>query len=540
MSKSQKNYIYHLMFPALIYSFFTGTLVGVVIVLFKYLANLAGTWSGKLYDAMRANPKVTLGTAVFLCAAAGVYLFVYRRHGNLRGGGIPTSIGILRGLIPFNWVHNAVGVFFLSLLTFFIGVPLGTEGPSVQIGTALGRGMTRIFAKKHAAWDRYIMTGGACAGFTAATDAPISGMMFAIEEAHQRISPMIILVSTVSVTASKIACAALSPLLGVSTRLFPQMTLPVFSLSGLWLPVLIAIAVGLFSVVFLKYYIVLRHFWKRHIIRLPEYVRILGVLLLTLGFGLLSDNFLSSGHHMIGELMEGHLVWYLLLAYIVVRSALMIFANSAGITGGMFLPIMALGAMISSVIGGLLITYTPLGREYYSIIVVLGITSCIAGMMKMPLTAVVFAIEALSAHENIIPVLLASFISYFITEIFGMESINDRVLGHRLADMRGDRAPTVMDLYVTVQKDTFAVGKQIRDIFWPANTFVLSVQHAADDNAEMDERGEKTLRAGDRLHVCYSTYNEEDTRCELFAIVGEQEYTEAFRYPMHAKHTGKP
>ncbi|MGM9626063.1 MAG: chloride channel protein, partial [Eubacteriales bacterium] len=330
MRKPQKNYIYHLLFPALLFSFFTGALVGTVIVLFKYCAGVVMHWSDIMYDAMRAQPLYCLPLIAFLCLAAGLYKFLYKRHHNLRGGGIPTSIGILRGLIPFNWIRNTIGVFGLSLLTFFIGVPLGTEGPSVQIGTALGRGTTRIFAKKHAAWDRYIMTGGACAGFTAATDAPISGMMFAIEEAHQRISPMIILVSTASVTASKIVCAALSPVLGISTSLFTPMTLPAFTNRWLWLPVLIALAVGLFSVLFLQYYSLLKHFWNKYVKRLPEYVRILAVLLLTVGFGLISGSFLSSGHEMIDELIGGHMVWYLLLAYIVVRATLMIFANNAG------------------------------------------------------------------------------------------------------------------------------------------------------------------------------------------------------------------
>ncbi len=535
MTDRRKNYIYNLLFPALIYSFLTGALVGCVIVLFKFCASAVMKWSGTLYGLLRENPIYLLPTAALLCLFAFLYAVVYKRHGNLRGGGIPTSIGILRGLIPFQWIYNAVGVFCLSLLTFFIGVPLGTEGPSVQIGTALGRGATRLFAKKHGAWDRYIMTGGACAGFCAATDAPISGMMFAIEEAHQRISPMIILVSTVSVTASKIACAALAPVFGVPTYLFAPMTLPLCELRSLWLPVLIAVAVGLYAVLFLKYYTFLRRLWTGYMTRLPEYVRILFILLLTLISGFISAETLSSGHHMIGELIEGHLVPHLLLAFIAVRATLMILAGSAGITGGMFLPIMALGAMISSVIGGLLITYTPLGAEYYSIIVVLGITACIAGMMKMPLTAVVFAIEALSAYENIIPVLLAAFVSYLITEIFEVESINDYVLERRLETLHEGRAPRVVDLYVTVQKDTFAVGKQVRDIFWPANTFVLSVQHRSERSAELDQRGEQTLRVGDRLHLCYSSFNEDDTRGELFAIVGKQEPSEEFAYPNRAE-----
>ena len=84
----------------------------------------------------------------------------------------------------------------------------------------------------------------------------------------------------------------------------------------------------------------------------------------------------------------------------------------------------------------------------------------------------------------------------------------------------------VIDTFVAVSEDSFAVGKQIRDIFWPANLFVLSVKHSQKHGAEVDEHGGKELRAGDVLHVRYSTCDEPQTKSELTAIVGEQDYSE--------------
>ncbi len=534
----KNTYIYNLLFPALVYATLTGICVGCCIVLFKFCASHVIRASGAAYTFLRANPGFLPIAVVILFGAAALCAVVYRFHSNLRGGGIPTSIGILRGLIPFRWIYNFFGVFAMSQLTFFLGVPLGTEGPSVQIGTALGRGITRIGSrtagKKHAAWDRYLMTAGACAGFCTATDAPISGMMFAIEEAHQRISPMIILVSTISVTAAKVTSALLSPLFGINTYLFAPMHLISLKPGELWLPVLIAGAVGLFAVLFLKYYLRLRTLWQRfqvHLYRLlPSRMHHIGavlplflIFLMTLITGLLSEENLSSGHHLIEELMHGYHAWYLLFAVVAIRMTVMIFANCAGITGGMFLPIMALGAMISSIIGGFLITHTQLTSGYYPVVVVLGITACIASMMKMPLTAIVFAIEALSAHNNIVPVLLVSVLSYFITELFEVESVNEIVLEHRLEDKRRGKEPVTVDTTVLVGENTFAVGKQVRDIFWPANLFVLSVRHNTDAKAEMDERGDKTLRPGDILHVRYETYDPDETERELYAIVGSEQ-----------------
>ncbi len=519
-----KTYLYNLIFPAFIYGIVSGTIVGIAIVFFKFCAAHIIAWSGKGYDFLRLHPIWCFPVIMILFGAAWLSAKMYDKHPNVRGGGIPTSIGILRGLISFHWLKNAIRVFCASLATFFIGVPLGNEGPSVQIGTALGRGITRIFARKNQAWDRYIMTSGACAGFTAATDAPISGMMFAVEEAHQRISPMIILVATISVTFSKISSEIISPLLGVSEELFEPMELPEVSLPQLWLPFLIGIVVGLFSVVFLKYYTLLNQFWTKKLAKIPNKWKIFAVFLMTLGMGLVSYRFISTGHALIETLMNGYVIWYFLLICLILRATIMIFASSSGITGGMFLPIMTLGAIISSLLGGLIIHSSPLTAEYYSVVVVLGISACIAGMMKTPLTALVFSMEALSAQNNILPVLLTVVISYFITELFGVESINEHVLKNRIQELRREKEPIVIDTFVTVQASSFAVGKQIRDIFWPCNLFVLSVKHAAQVGAEVDERGDKTLRADDILHVRFSTYTEAETRAELFAIVGEQEF----------------
>ena len=82
---------------------------------------------------------------------------------------------------------------------------------------------------------------------------------------------------------------------------------------------------------------------------------------------------------------------------------------------------------------------------------------------------------------------------------------------------------TVSEAVVTVCEDSFAVGKQIRDIFWPHNLFILSIKFVSNNHIEVDEHGGKSIRAGDVLHVRYSTYNEERTIEELLAIVGHQE-----------------
>ncbi|MBQ4599803.1 MAG: chloride channel protein [Clostridia bacterium] len=524
MNKKRKNSAWSTLLP-LFYGALVGALVGAVVVVFKLCAKVVIAFSEEMYAAAKEQWWIALLLLAAFAVIAVVSSLIYKKVPNARGGGIPTSIGIVRGLIPFHWVKNLIAVFGLSLSGFFVGVPLGTEGPSVQIGTAIGRGVTRVCARKRPAGDRYLMTGGACAGFTTATGAPVSGIMFALEEAHQRISPMILMVTTVSVVFSKIVSDLLSLLVGVSTALFPAMQPLTLGAKDLWLPALIGLVVGLFSVAFLKYYTLLQKFWSKKLSRIPALGKILIVFALTFAFGMLSYSNISTGHELMIHLFEEGGIWYWLLLCLAVRSTLMILASSSGITGGLFLPLMSLGALVAAVVAALLHAM-GLGMEYYSIIMILGITACLAGMMKMPVTAMVFALEALFASSNVLPVILAALISYAITEIFEVHSITDSVLHNRIRDQHGDVKPAVYDGFVTVKAGSFAVGKQIRDILWPNNMFVLSVKRETQSGAVMDEHGEKYLHVGDELHVRYSTYDRAATRAELSAIVGEQQYAE--------------
>ena len=449
--------------------------------------------------------------------------YVYKRLPSVRGGGIPTSIGILRGIITFKWLRTLLGVFIVSLGSFLIGVPLGNEGPSVQIGTAVGKGSVQPFSKKHRAWERYSMTGGACAGFCVATGAPVSGIVFAIEEAHQRISPMIVIVSSVSVMFSRITTELLSPMLGVSINLFPRLNLPSLQIKDIWLPLVIGVLLGLFAVAFLNYYRLIYSFFNKLLKKLPHAYKIFIVFALTLIFGLVSFKYISTGHGLIEELLStNNIAIIALILILLIRSTLTLFANTNSVTGGLFLPIMALGTVISSVIAKATILL-GLSESYYTVILVLGITACISGMMKMPITAIVFAIEALSAYDNILYVIAVSATAYVITEIFRAESINDTVIERRSHELNGIRESKIVDTFVTVKKNTFAVGKQIRDIFWPRGLLVLAVKKDEKRENEVDQYGGKALIDGDVLHIRYTTYDENQTVSELYAIVGEQE-----------------
>ena len=523
MKKRFHNSFLHTFLPALSFGALTGILTSLAVNLYKVCAKNILAFSEKGYHWMA--DRLYLIPLVLACFLLPAFLFayIYKRIPNLRGGGIPTSIGILRGIIPFKWARNLIGIFAMSLVSFLVGVPLGNEGPSVQMGVAIGRGSVFSFGKRFRAWERYSMTGGACSGFSVATGAPVSGVLFAVEEAHQRISPMILMIATTSVMFASLTTELIAPILGVSTALFPTMALPTLSVKDVWIPVLVGITVGLFAVLFLSYYRVIFALFNKKLKSISHGWRIFFVFVLTFAAGLCSYSFISTGHELILHLLDGKTALWMLLLLLIVRSTLTLCANSNRITGGIFLPLLAVGTLVSSLLGKLLVDVCGLDAKYYTIVLVLGIVACIAGMMKMPLTAIVFAIEALSCYDNIIYVIIVAGIAFAITEIFGVESINDRVLENRVHELNEGKTPTVLDRYLTVRNGAFAVGMHVRDIFWPNGLFVLAHTHTVPID-QRDKHAVKALHPSDVLHIRCSTFDDKQTKEDLNAILGDQDF----------------
>ncbi len=516
-----RHYFLHRLCPALLYGATGGTVTAAIVVAYKYAAAHIIHWSGMGYEVLRRQPLWLVAVLPVLIGLAWLFATAYKRQPNLKGGGIPTSIGIIRDFITFRWLSNLIGTFVLSLGSFLLGVPLGNEGPSVQIGTAVGRGCVRVAGIKGRPWDRYAMTGGACAGFATATGAPVSGLLFAIEEAHQRVTPLLVTVAATAVAFARVTSSLLCPLLNVSDSLFGTMSFDTLATSQLWIPVLVGVAVGLFGVLFLRYYRFLSYVSSKTLGALPLLWKIAGIFLLTLLAGLVSSAFISTGHHLLEELFHAPAGAWMLMAILLVRSTLTLSANAVGITGGLFLPLMAVGAIPAALLAQLLIAIGAIDSSLAPLLLALGVTASISGIMKTPLTAILFALEALSLGSNVLVVIVVTIAAYVMTEIFGAKSVTDCVLEARLEQSHAHKRRRVREIYVTVKSGSFADGKAVNDILWPGQLTVLSYQKDNQTGWE-DVEGGHLLAAGQRLHLRYTVFGHDETVEQIAAIVGSQ------------------
>ena len=513
MPANRVTYVKNILIPCLVFSTAAGAGTGILIFLFKWAASSVIGLSSDVYDAVREHPAyfpLLLLGALLLGLTAAVVL---RNVPDCRGGGIPTAIAILRGLTPFHWLKSIVFVFGSAMLTYLCGVPLGNEGPSVQMGTAVGRGIV----KKHPAWDRYIMTGGACAGFAAATGSPFTGILFAFEEAHRRFSPMIVLTSATAVLAGSTVMKLLCSLTDMEYALFAFPAMPELPLRYFWTAPAVGLLIGFAAAAFTAAYGKIRHLVKHTLIRIPYMVKITAIFVLTACVGFVSGDCIGSGHDLVDELMEGHGVWYLMILWFLVRALLLLLANNADVTGGLFVPTLAFGAILGGLCGDILTLAGILPEEYYSVMVMMGIAAFLGAASRIPLMALAFTGEALGGLPNLLPAAIGITAAYLVVETLGIPAFTDTVVESKAEAAHAGKTAQIVDLHLTVAPDSFVVGKEIRDILWPPTCTVLSVRR--NPSASHSEPG---IGGGDLLHVHYQTYDPEATLAVLEALVGEQ------------------
>lgn len=515
--KKPLPYLKNILLPCLVFSAITGVLTGILIFLFKLASSRVVELSVQAYAFARQNP---LYVPLLLLGASALGLlaaWILRAAPNCRGGGIPTSIALLRGLIEFKWIKSVFFLFASAMLTYLGGVPLGTEGPSVQMGTAVGRGSVQLFAKKHHAWDRYIMTGGACAGFAAATGAPITGIFFAFEEAHRRFSPMIFMSASMTVLFGTATTELLCKRAGISASMFDLVVADVLPLSFLWVAILIGIICGICAIFFTKIYRICGNVLKNKLQKLPFTLKIVAVFVAVALIGLSSKHLIGSGHELIHELIHGDGTWYLLILYFCIRAILLIVANNVGVTGGLFVPSLAFGAILGALCGRTLISLGLLGEQYSLIAIIIGMASFLSAASRTPITAITFAAEALCGFSNILPVTAGVTFAFLTIETVGVIGFNETVLESKVEAEHAGKTAHIVNAYLTVQNGSFAVGKEIRDILWPPTCVILSVDK---NPATVGSFG---ISEGDVLHVHYRSYDPPATQVLLEALVGKQD-----------------
>ncbi|MDD3213620.1 MAG: chloride channel protein, partial [Eubacteriales bacterium] len=206
----------------------SGLVAGLLVVLFRLGMEYGVDTSVEIYAYLRLHPIVIVPWVGLIAVVGLVIARLIKYEPMACGSGIPQVEGMVIHGMKIKSYSVLIVRFLAGIMSSFFGLSLGREGPSIQIGAA----GSQIVAKKtsnNKMEENYLITAGAAAGLSAAFCAPLSGIMFALEEVHRSFSALILITATTaSLTANVLATLVfgLKPILNFTQT--PQLPITLF------------------------------------------------------------------------------------------------------------------------------------------------------------------------------------------------------------------------------------------------------------------------------------------------------------------------
>lgn len=399
-----------------------GLIGGFIVLLYRVALTFAGNWLIKILSYIKGNPFRCAVWFLILMALAWIVGRLVKWEPMISGSGIPQVEGEVSGRLSQNWKRVLPAKFAGGFLCMLGGLSLGREGPSIQLGAMAGQGISRALGRGKRE-EKFLMTCGASAGLSAAFHAPLADMMFAVEEIHKTFSiPILLPVMTASVTADYIA----SHILGLDPVFHFQIT-EYLPQNYYWLLILLGILVGV-SGVFYNWGMLKAQELYRKIPFLKETGRLL-IAFLTAGvLGLVMPSVLGSGSGLIVSLTKGEMVLGMVVLTLVVKFLFSAVSFGSGAPGGIFFPLLILGALLGAVFAMTGAEFFGLDPVYINNFVLLGMTGFFTAIVRAPLTGIILLFEMSGSISQMLSLSIVSVTAYIVATLMRSEPIYDSLL----------------------------------------------------------------------------------------------------------------
>lgn len=481
-----------------------GALVGVLVTAYRLVLTHGERFVEWVSATLADRPALLAPWLLALCLAAFVVGLLVRWEPDTAGSGIPQVDAEVMGARSMRWWRVLPAKFVEGAIGAFAGLSLGREGPSVQLGGMVGKGVSQGLGRGRGE-ERLLVTCGASAGMAAAFHAPLTGVMFAVEEIHKSFSaPVVISVMCAAVLGDYVA----SQLLGLSPVV-------VFTLSEFvpheWYGMLAAfgVAMGLVSCIhnagmFLAQDVLSRLRFGAPFVRLLIPFALCGVC------ALVAPLLLCGGDAIVEVLRRPQGLTAAVLAGLLVgKFVLTCVCFGSGAPGGTLFPLVAMGALAGALLGEICIGTFGLDRVLVSNFMVLGIAGLFAGVVRAPVTAVVLAFELTGSLDALLSVTLVSVLSYTTANLLKVDAYYEhlvaRLLGIDVEHAHERWASQGRQLHAfTVTAGSEACGSSVLGLGLPAGVLIVTVTR---HGRRLVPHGSTVLEAGDQLLVLFDQDN---------------------------------
>jgi chloride channel protein, CIC family len=388
-----------------------GALVGLTVVAFIVLTEHVGA---RIYPPGGAAWHRVLAPVVG-ALTMGYLLFKY--FPDARGSGVPQTKAALYARGGRITLGTVFGKFFCTSVTLASGIPLGREGPSVQVGAGLASVLGRALGLSPAKVKALVPV-GAAAAVAAAFNTPLAAVLFALEEVvgdlHAPVLGSVVLASATS-------WAMLRLLLGND----PLFKVPQYQLVSPWefgVYAVLGVLGGLVSVAFTKLLAGMRDRFLRFPRKTVWFQPLAGGLLVGV-MGWFVPQILGVGYTYVGAALNGGMAVKLMVLLLVLKFFAVVTSYASGNAGGIFGPALFLGAMLGGTVGTAAHHLAPAHVAAPGVYALVGMGAAFAGIVRAPMTSVVMIFETTRDYAIIVPLMISNLVSFFISSRLQREPI---------------------------------------------------------------------------------------------------------------------
>lgn len=475
-----------------------GFVTGILVTFFRISLEKADLFRISILDNIGLTGNGIFHGILLLALCFFIVVLCSLRVPLCSGSGIPQVKGELMGQIEQDWFKIIIAKFIGGVCAIGAGLSLGREGPSIQLGAMVGKGFSK-FGKKLRTEEKMLMTCGAAAGLSGAFCAPLAGVVFSLEELHKNLSTEILL----STMAASVASDFVSSYIFGLKPVFDLVVCEKLPLNKYWMVGLLGVVLGVFGV----FYNLMTKITQNIYDKLPyKAIKIAIPFILIIVLAYFYPIVLGSGHSIVGQVAERDFSIKFLMVLLIIKFIYSIISFGSGAPGGIFLPLLVLGAIFG---GGFAQSLQALIGFQDNIIpnfVILGMAGLFSSIVRAPITGVILITEMTGNFDNFLSLALIALVAYVVADVLNGKPIYDQLLERMLSkgldygtsdETRKKKVLIESDVHYGALMD----GEKVEKMLLPKGCLIVSVKRGA---KEIIPNGGTKLLGGDKIVIICS------------------------------------
>ena len=496
--KSRRNNVV-LIFLCFVVGIFSGIIVGSYTLILKKMIIFREFFTTNL-----GFPKIIIGITVFILLGLAIQ-FMLSKYPLISGSGIPQVSGLLTKKVKFKWLGELITKFVGGILAIGAGMSMGREGPSVHLGA------------------------GASAGISSTFNAPLAGVIFSLEEIHKFFSPLLLIcVMVASGTSNFVSRMILGSHTSFQYNFILPKDIPYYVIA--LVTVVFCIVITITGRAFSYFLLLIQKYYRK--INLNNYVKMSIFMVIAYIVAVFFSDITGGGHELIEEMFGKNVMLKTIIIILILKFFYTMLCYATSAPGGIFLPMLVIGALTGKVYGEVLNHYFSIPNEIIVHFMLLGLAAYFTAVVRAPITGITLILEMTGNFSYLYMLIFVCTITYIFTELLKMEPIyerlylnmfqkqileeneeNEKIQKHvkRLEilekwwknkkfgiGVRPDVKDKIVTLLIPVGANSEFDNKSVKDLKLPENLLIVSVRKSGKD---IIARGDTPIQSGNQLVI---------------------------------------